>query len=73
MRVHIDVALMDGKRYSKDVNKVRALSRDEQVRRYEELASRRLKPPQIERSLELMLNLENVAELGELLDILVYC
>lgn len=73
MRVRIDVELRNGRKYSKEVNRVHQLTAEDQLRRYRALAAQRLGPEAVERSLELMLNLEHQRDVRELMHMLVYC
>jgi 2-methylcitrate dehydratase PrpD len=71
MRVRLEVKLKDGRKYSSEINKVSKLSRDDQIKRYRELASKRLTQEEIEQSLGCMLNIEDKRKITELMKILI--
>jgi 2-methylcitrate dehydratase PrpD len=72
MRVRLEIRLKNGRRHIKEVNRVSEPTRDEQMRRYADLASKRLTPRQVERSLDLMLNLEKLENIAELTEMITY-
>ena len=60
----------NGKVYSKEVAKPTEPSKDEVIRTYKELAEPILKKDEIDRSLDMMLNLEKLEDVTQLMDIL---
>jgi hypothetical protein len=56
--------------YSKEVTKPSEPSKDDVIRQYEELAEPILKKDEIDRSLDMILNLEKLEDVTQLMDIL---
>jgi hypothetical protein len=56
--------------YSKEVTKPSEPSKDDVIRQYKELAEPILKKDEIDRSLDMILNLEKLEDVTQLMDIL---
>jgi 2-methylcitrate dehydratase PrpD len=69
-RTPLTVRLHNRKVYSKEVSKAVEPSQDEVIRTYKELAAPILKKDEIDKSLEMILGLEKLKDIGQLMDIL---
>jgi 2-methylcitrate dehydratase PrpD len=68
--VPVNIRLQNGKMYSKEVAKPSEPSKDDIIRTYKELAEPILKKDEIDRSLDMILNLEKLEDVTQLMDIL---
>jgi 2-methylcitrate dehydratase PrpD len=68
--IPVTIRLQNGKVYSKEVAKPTEPSKDEVIRTYKELAQPILKKDEIDRSLDMILNLEKLEDVTQLMDIL---
>lgn len=68
--VPVTIRLQNGKVYSKEVTKPSEAQKDDVIRTYKELAEPILKKDQIDRSLDMILNLKKLEDISQLMDIL---
>jgi len=68
--VPVTIRLQNEKKYSKEVTKPSEPSKDDVIRTYKELAEPILKKDEIDRSLDMIVNLEKLEDITQLMDIL---